>query len=66
VIPTGAERASQEADRANQEAERANQEAERANQEADRANAAEILLEQERQEKNRLLERLRQLGLEDS
>jgi Uma2 family endonuclease len=56
VIPTGAERA-------NQEAQRANQEAQRANQEAQRADRAEALLEQERQAKAQLLERLSAMGI---
>ena len=49
VIPTGAERAALEEQRANQERQRTNE--------------AETLLEQERRERDQLLERLRTMGI---
>ncbi len=56
VIPTGTERAEQERQRAEQERQRAEQEHQRAEQ-------AESQLEQERQRAERLVERLRTLGI---
>ena len=64
VIPTGKERADQEAARAMQATERADQEAARATGAAERATKAEALLEQERQEKAQLLDRLRSMGID--
>lgn len=54
LLPTGAERAAQEAERAAQEAERADQEAERADQEAERAAQAEDALAVERAQRQEL------------
>ncbi|MEB3230726.1 MAG: Uma2 family endonuclease [Leptolyngbyaceae bacterium] len=59
------QRAEQEHQRAEQEHQRAEQERQRAEQERQRAEQMEQILEQERLKKLRLLERLRQLGIED-
>ena len=59
------QRAEQERQRAEQERQRAEQERQRAEQERQRAEQMEQTLEQERLAKLRLLEQLRQLGVDD-
>ncbi|NEQ99808.1 MAG: Uma2 family endonuclease [Cyanothece sp. SIO2G6] len=59
------QRADQERQRAEQERQRAEQERQRAEQERQRAEQMERTIARERLEKSRLLERLRQLGIED-
>jgi Uma2 family endonuclease len=63
-IPTPEERANTERERANTERERANTERERANLERERADRAAAILEEERREKQALLELLRQKGID--
>jgi Uma2 family endonuclease len=57
------QRAEQERQRAEQERQRAEQERQRAEQERQRAQQAEVALEEERSQRQVLLERLRELGI---
>ncbi|MGK7924952.1 MAG: Uma2 family endonuclease [Spirulina sp.] len=63
-IPTPEERANIERERAERERERANLERERANLEREKADRIEAILEEERRQKQALLELLRQQGVD--
>lgn len=64
VLPTGEERAEQEAERAEHEAERAEQERTRAEQERTRAEQERTRAEQERMRADRLALKLREVGID--